>query len=772
MPEITVDSVFAPPTFPEGGRLNLTPAQLAENYHLRNKETRTYQQTNLNNRGTCAKSLHISFFFDGTNNNRNNDKASRPRHPTNIAKLFDTTYDDKQEYFAYYMPGVGTPFPEIREFQYSSEGLKYATGGENRINWAIMMLCRALLNSLKITDYTDDDYAQFVNEMATNWVINNGLEKRQCILEKIATEKQLLAKIETTKPRILGLKLFVYGFSRGAAESRAFIHFLSQLVDTRIDKQHPTLFGLPVSIEFLGVLDTVPSVGIVHLIPAFSGHMDWANGSQQLPDEKQFPNFVKCCRHFVAAYEQRLCFPVDSVRRPVDEKSKSSHYPNNTVEVVYPGMHSDIGGGYPINDQGKARNSEGEILSQIVLHDMYLAAFMAGAPLKVSPALENFVHGTQLVEKMEPDNEYEFFIEPNLIERFNSWRKTLGISQSTPPTNDHYIPVDTNEKLEEVIKDQMGWMTAWRINRYAQERYRQQPFYPNAEEWDVETIEKNKLARKKDDNDLKKSVEQWDYLKSQNLPVSTPPAGKPLFETKRDKTQLAEAAAEFKADYHKQIRTFNDNALYMVLDIIPKYTMYLLNSDDEVVEYAEMKTAGEKYRKQLFQENGEPSTDKDYRNIVLLFDDQVHDSRAWFMHFETGAREPWAGYFRYRMIYFGDQTNKALSPIAVAGQLVGVATLVNGVIYTVRQRSALGVIGGLAGTIGILSLEYQVVDVATGLAIPFMPNAEKLLQPTTDPSNVIASTRQLAQRNYENADIQRSLIELLMNAGNETLTLS
>ncbi|MBS3828298.1 T6SS phospholipase effector Tle1-like catalytic domain-containing protein [Proteus mirabilis] len=772
MSEIKVDPVFAPPSFPNGGRLNLTLAQLKENYRLRNKETRAYQQSDLDNRGSCVKSLHISFFFDGTNNNKNNDKSSTPRHPTNIAKLYDTTHRDEREYFAYYMPGVGTPFPEIREFQYSSEGLKYATGGENRINWAIMMLTDALIRALKLEVYTDSDYAQFVNEMATNWVMNNGQDKRQRILEKIATEKQLLAKIETTKPRILGLKLFVYGFSRGAAEARAFIHFLSQLIDTRLDKQRPTLFGLPISIEFLGILDTVPSVGIVHLVPAFSGHMDWANNTQQLPDEKQFPNFVKCCRHFVAAHEQRLCFPMDSVRRPTDKESKTSHYPNNTFEVVYPGMHSDIGGGYPINDQGKARNSEGEILSQIVLHDMYLAAFMAGAPLKVSPALENTVYGTKLVEKMEPDNFLEFKISPQLIERFSSWRKMLGVSLSTPATNDDYIPEKLTDKLEDVMKDQMGWMTAWRINRYAQGRYRQQPFYPSAEEWDEETIKKNQLARKKDDIDLKKAIKQWDYLKSQNLPInSPPPEGKPLFESKRDKTQLAEAAAEFKADYHKQIRTFNDKALYMMLDIIPKYTMYLLNSDDEVVEYKEMKAAGEKYRKHLFQENGEPSTDKDHRNIVLLFDDHVHDSRAWFMHFETGAREPWAGYFRYRMIYFGEQTNKALSPIAVAGQLVGIATLVGGVIYTVRQRDALGVVGGIAGTVGILSLEYQVVDIATGLAIPFMPEAEKLLQPKTDNSDVVAATRQLAQQNQE-METQRKLMEFLMNSGSRVLTIS
>lgn len=123
------------------------------------------------------------------------------------------------------------------------------------------------------------------------------------------------------------------------------------------------------------------------------------------------------------------------------------------------------------------------------------------------------------------------------------------------------------------------------------------------------------------------------------------------------------------------------------------------------------------------------------------------------------------------MIYFGEQTNKALSPIAVAGQLVGIATLVGGVIYTVRQRDALGVVGGIAGTVGILSLEYQVVDIATGLAIPFMPEAEKLLQPKTDNSDVIAARRQLAQQNQE-METQRKLMEFLMNSGSRVLTIS
>nr|WP_252965581.1 DUF2235 domain-containing protein [Shigella boydii] len=48
-------------------------------------------------------------------------------------------------------------------------------------------------------------------------------------------------------------------------------------------------------------------------------------------------------------------------------------------------MHSDVGGGYPVRDQGKSCGGSGEILSQIALHDMYLAAFDEGSPLSVHP---------------------------------------------------------------------------------------------------------------------------------------------------------------------------------------------------------------------------------------------------------------------------------------------------------------------------------------------------------------------------------------------------
>lgn len=86
----------------------------------------------------------------------------------------------------------------------------------------------------------------------------------------------------------------------------------------------------------MGGVDTVASVGIAG---AFSsglmgaeGHQSWANKNMQI-----HPG-VESCLHIVAAHEIRATFPLDSVR--IDQR-----YPPNVKEYVYPGSHSDVGGG-------------------------------------------------------------------------------------------------------------------------------------------------------------------------------------------------------------------------------------------------------------------------------------------------------------------------------------------------------------------------------------------------------------------------------------------
>jgi hypothetical protein len=72
---------------------------------------------------SCPQILHISLFFDGTNNNMKADMHASPPTHTNVVRLFNACSDIQAlGQFKSYIPGVGTPFPEIGETEFSSLG--------------------------------------------------------------------------------------------------------------------------------------------------------------------------------------------------------------------------------------------------------------------------------------------------------------------------------------------------------------------------------------------------------------------------------------------------------------------------------------------------------------------------------------------------------------------------------------------------------------------------------------------------------------------------
>ncbi|MEM5715284.1 hypothetical protein AB3B16_08110, partial [Bifidobacterium animalis subsp. lactis] len=82
------------------------------------------------------------------------------------------------------------------------------------------------------------------------------------------------------KPELRLINLSVFGFSRGAAEARAFVNWLYELCE---QKDGGWLFaGIPLRIQFLGIFDTVASVGLAGLYPITEGRQDWADDNMQI----------------------------------------------------------------------------------------------------------------------------------------------------------------------------------------------------------------------------------------------------------------------------------------------------------------------------------------------------------------------------------------------------------------------------------------------------------------------------------------------------------
>ncbi|NWA05002.1 T6SS phospholipase effector Tle1-like catalytic domain-containing protein [Pseudomonas gingeri] len=703
--------LWYPPQFPVQGRLPSRPAQVQQNIQRQCQLERDYHNAlavAAGRRGMppCCKTLHISLCFDGTGNNLNHDfYLSDPRHPTNIARMFrasigdgyagGTAHSEKAQwltdapgtgngqYFKYYMPGVGTPFPEVGDLNYSTFGLALASYGEERINWGLLMIIDALRRTLGLPRQDNATLFAAVKAMGSSHglesVTGQGSRRREFYTQLASLLKPLgiaLSQPNPGHPKLLGIKLYVYGFSRGAAAARAFVSWLNQLLSR--SEATPSLklldMTLPISVEYLGLLDTVASVGVADIIPGAQGHMGWADGSQELPSG----SLVKRCLHIVAGHEQRLCFPSDSIRR------ESGEYPANSVEVLHPGVHSDQGGGYPPGDQGKAcskDNIEGDglLLSQIALHDLYADAFAHGAPLKVPEDALPVTLSHERWRVMTPDLAQEFEAAPELVNRFNAWRQvTLGLIPGTQPLPteraEHYQPLLAQETLEQALRDQMGWITAWRIDRYAFASLKQTPFYLQASdiEADKEARQNAEDLRNKKQAGVEKDRKQQLALERLGREPKRPmKPGIKDFDPEMAQTQLREAAEEFAQDYRGGLSL--SVAISRARLLVPGVQAIA----EARVEREQMKAAGNARVRQLFPrpKNEYDSVDESRRGNVdesrnvtqpegllrALFDDQVHDSRAWFLYAALGTREPFGGYLRERMVFFGDAGRRDLA---------------------------------------------------------------------------------------------------------------
>ncbi|KRE92087.1 hypothetical protein ASG87_18445 [Frateuria sp. Soil773] len=209
----------------------------------------------------------------------------------------------------------------------------------------------------------------------------------------------------TGKPKIVEIFIDVFGFSRGAAQARVFCNWLGDFM------QGDLLCGVPAKIRFLGIFDTVASVGPPSRAAPFdltNGHYAWGRTYYL-----RVPAAVKNCVHYVAMHENRASFPSDKVRLP------DGSLPANCRQFMLPGMHSDVGGGYEPTQQGRGlRGDDSEKLSQMPLEMMYQAAQAAKVPVYKALATER--HGNQTYDP--------FAVDPGLRKAFTDFMQVMPVS--------------------------------------------------------------------------------------------------------------------------------------------------------------------------------------------------------------------------------------------------------------------------------------------------------------------------------------------------------
>jgi hypothetical protein len=334
------------------------------------------------NAAKCEIAIHIGIFFDGTGNSldgNGNTAATwqheqRRRH-SNVARLFRAYPDDPiTGYYRMYVPGVGTPFPQIGEREPAALGNAGGQGGDGRINYGILHVFnavhRAISPSQKVMFAADivsalcsngtrgshHDRAGNVHRSTLNAPGDEAALRRVDMHEKggllmsasgnranatafYAAQAASLASLISNvadKPKLKEIFIDVFGFSRGAAEARAFCNWIDPIFSGS------RLFGVAAHLRFLGLFDTVASVGVAESAGiGADGHMSWGDATYL-----RVPARVGHCEHYVAMHENRPSFPLEFVE--IDGVK-----PGNCRQFAYPGMHSDVGGGYEPGEQGR-----------------------------------------------------------------------------------------------------------------------------------------------------------------------------------------------------------------------------------------------------------------------------------------------------------------------------------------------------------------------------------------------------------------------------------
>ncbi|HHQ4779210.1 TPA: T6SS phospholipase effector Tle1-like catalytic domain-containing protein [Aeromonas veronii] len=161
--------------------------------------------------------------------------------------------------------------------------------------------------------------------------------EQACRAQIVAEIKEQLERILPTIERIHKVEFDVFGFSRGASAARQFVN--------RIDKKgdHPLVEAIAnapeirlkagfdwssrddVRIQFVGLFDTVVSSYL------------WGKRSVVLD-----PDCAERVVHIVAADEWRFHFDLTRIT----DDATGTEIASNFTEVIIPGAHSDVGGGY------------------------------------------------------------------------------------------------------------------------------------------------------------------------------------------------------------------------------------------------------------------------------------------------------------------------------------------------------------------------------------------------------------------------------------------
>lgn len=276
--------------------------------------------------GSEKKGRNLVILCDGTGNELGGALAQHARdiRISNVLKLFRISQKGKKQ-LVYYSQGIGTI---------------------GRPNWLTRSRQKAAATIGLATGYgLDENVLGAYRFLTQNWEEGDriylfGFSRGAWTVRVLAGLLHLVGLLQPPQLNLCDNALATY--KRAAKEDALPIawHF-ARMMGTRF----------PI-IHFMGCWDTVASV----LVPR-SDRM-WIPSLETLPYTKTNPS-VKIFRHALALDERRRMFRVAEWQQPQDHVPNRFELDRKTGQDIeqrwFPGVHSDIGGGYPEGESGLSK---------------------------------------------------------------------------------------------------------------------------------------------------------------------------------------------------------------------------------------------------------------------------------------------------------------------------------------------------------------------------------------------------------------------------------
>ena len=259
----------------------------------------------MNNFSNTGRVLRVGVFFDGTANNQFNSLPGQARQAQGLP------VDPASSY-------AGVPTNIARLYQlYPVQPVFNAQGH------ALTALYISGIGTT--TGQADTRFPAQTYGRGRTGVIGKAQEAHARLLQC------LHSALLNVPPRSLsGVQLDIFGFSRGAAAAR---HFANLVNATRLDTLLELAADFTCEIRFIGLFDTVAAMGGLKDLGDISDDINPGLNLYLGPDS------AKQVVQLSARDEQRRNFALSRIA------------PQWPLDIAVPGVHADVGGGYPIEMQ-------------------------------------------------------------------------------------------------------------------------------------------------------------------------------------------------------------------------------------------------------------------------------------------------------------------------------------------------------------------------------------------------------------------------------------